>query len=755
MNNIALYTLKQSGRGNITFQTIMDPNSEVFFRKSQGLYLWMFREQFLSLLEKCSSEKDYFKYIDRIKFGQYGADAKDGSTPQDTINGYVGTTTDSIVILWAVRLTDEQIKNIGNSKTIEKKVGTVNNLGPKNKFGSSIEVFETSIERVVEKVNDTLYPHRMHGFFDVTKKTYQPRLRQEEAINNFGEYHQENIQAGPINFLLAAVPRYGKNFTFLEMARMVVPYNGNVLVITGRPDVFESLRDDVTSHINYDGWVYDELKEKQYKWKPSSDRVNVLAVSTQLLSNKSHRRKLAKHLSQFNWDIRGIDEADTTMLTELSAEILDKLKSPVSIWITGTWWKLLSTGLFTDKNIYNYDYIQQQKDKKAGIDPRAVTLDFYTLDVLDDIKEQKKWYTDTEGFTLKKLFSFNEETGQFIHETDIVMFLKSVFGIIPKTSFSPYKIIPELQHTFWVLPPSTKAVIRLKYLIEKVTAGEIEVFAATGNEVDDITEVKNFLKWNKNKKSVVLSINRFTRGTTIPEWDATFFMNETESAESYFQAAFRPTSPTENKDKGYVFDFNPNRALIMVAEYARQSAQQQGITDPHLIIREFLDNFNIFGVAGGVEFRRKTLEEVLNAVRESDYNADTLKKSGSHYIKLDNISEVLLEKIMGLDKETSKRLKLKITSSDGIMKKGKNYNTTSAPKNRQFNKEKKDIIARISTLISRLPIICELGYSTVEDIVENLPDELFYGATKSDKEILRMLVEEKIIDTYKINLQLR
>jgi len=744
-----LHTLRETARGNVTFQTTMDPTNEVFYRKGQGLYAWTTREKLLAL-----SEEDYNHGVYPVKFGQFGADAKEGSTPQDTINSYVGTTTDSIVILWAIRLTDAQIKEFGSSKSIEKIIGTVNNLGVRNKFGSSIEVFATNIKRITEKVYNLLYPSSQHGFLGMEKKTYQLRLRQEECVAKFKHYHKKNKYTKDVNFLMAAVPRYGKNLTFLEISKEIIPYNGNILVITGRPDVFESLRDDVTNHVNYEGWVYDELREKQYKWSPSPDKVNVLAVSTQLLSNKLHRKTLIEYLSQFKWDVRGIDEADTIMLTALSAQLLDELKSPVSIWMTGTSWKLLSTGLFTDENIYNYDYIQQQKDKRDGIDPRAVTLDFYVLEVLDVIKSQQKWYTDAEGFTIPKLFSFNEETGKFIHEADVVMFLECVFGIIPKTTFSPYKIIPELQHTFWVLPSNTNAVIRLKYLIEKVTNGEIKVFAATGNETNHITEIKDFLKWNKNKKSVVLSISRFTRGTTVPEWDATFFLNETESAEYYFQSAFRPTTPAENKNKGYVFDWNPNRTLIMIAEYARQSAQQKGITNPEVIIREFQDNFNIFGVDGGVQFRKKTVDDILNAVRNSDYSATTLKNSGNHYIKLDNISEALFEKIMGLGKEASNRLKLTISSSAGIVKKGKNYNIKSAPSIRQVDKERSDIISRISTLVSRLPIICELGYTTVEDIVENLPDELFYGATKSEKELLRMLVEEKIIDTYKINLQL-
>ena len=737
-----LNTLVENKRDNVLFQTPLDTNLEVFYRLGQGLYAWAYRDQYLS---------GNFK----PKFGQYGTYAKEGSTPQETIYGYVGTTTDAIVILWALRLSDEQIQKYGTAYQIEQKVGP--HLGKKSKFGSSTEVFETDVETIQELVNSILYPREFETFWNVRKETYLPRLRQEEAIKLFEQYYLANTLSSKrqsLDFLLGAVMRFGKNFTFLEMARKVTKKGGNVLMITGRPDVFESLKTDVKSHINYNGWIYDELKHKKYDWKPSETRTNVLAVSTQLLTHKTHRKALVKMLSQYDWDIRGVDEADTTMLTELSTELLEKLPSSVTVWITGTPWKLLSTGKFTQPNSYIYDYIKQQEDKKLGIDKRAISLDFYCMEVFDKIKEQQKWYSDEEGFTLTKLFSWNKDTKRFIHEGDVNTFLQCVFGIIPKTTFSPFKIIPELQHTFWVLPKNSDAVIHLKSLIENITNNEYKVFAATGSETDNISEVKDFLKLNKDKKSIVLSLSRFTRGSTVPEWDATFFLNDTESAEFYFQTAFRPTSPKDGKEKGYVFDFNPNRTLIMLAEYSRYSAQQRGIKNPNEILKQYLDNFNVYGVDGGVEFKKKTLEDVLSAIRDSDYNSNTLKNSGHDYTMTDKISEKLFEMIMGLDKEKSSKLKLEITSSNEFMKKGKNQKHLSESEKKSLNKTKRDIISRIATLMSRLPIICELGYETVEDIVENLPDNLFYGATKTEKTVLKLLVKENIIDTYKVNLQL-
>ena len=87
--------LKESG-GHIIFQTTMNLTDEVFNRPGQGLYAWVFKDVYDT--KKKSGDIDL-----KIKFGQYGTYAINGSLPQDTIESYAGTTTDSIVILWAER----------------------------------------------------------------------------------------------------------------------------------------------------------------------------------------------------------------------------------------------------------------------------------------------------------------------------------------------------------------------------------------------------------------------------------------------------------------------------------------------------------------------------------------------------------------------------------------------------------------------------------------------------------------------------
>jgi hypothetical protein len=176
------------------------------------------------------------------------------------------------------------------------------------------------------------------------------------------------------------------------------------------------------------------------------------------------------------------------------------------------------------------------------------------------------------------------------------------------------------------------------------------------------------------------------------------------------------------------------------------------------VYREFLDVCNIFSAEGGVTFRKNTLDDMLTAIRNSDYSAGILRKSGKYYINnniLTLMSPELRELVAGLGKEKISKLDVVLTESE-YAPKGKNYkqikNTTGS--GGSDKDDSKDIVAKIATMISRLPVVSELGECTVEDIIKQIPDDVFYGATQCDKKILELLVKEKLIDTYTINLHL-
>ena len=139
MSDKKLSTLIGNRKGGARLKTIMNPNTEVFKVKGQGLYLWVTESQYkLMLLEKSSLEGP-------MKFGQYGTRAAEGQTPQDTIDDYSGVTTESLVILWAFKFSEEDIKK-GTAFEIEQIMKTL--IGTLVKDGSSTEGFNTSVNKV-------------------------------------------------------------------------------------------------------------------------------------------------------------------------------------------------------------------------------------------------------------------------------------------------------------------------------------------------------------------------------------------------------------------------------------------------------------------------------------------------------------------------------------------------------------------------------------------------------------------------------
>ena len=158
------------------------------------------------------------------------------------------------------------------------------------------------------------------------------------------------------------------------------------------------------------------------------------------------------------------------------------------------------------------------------------------------------------------------------------------------------KLKKGLDHTVWLLPDSSDSVKALKTLIESIT-DEYEVFAATADKTKDIKEVQDAIqdhKEGRGKKTITLTIGRFVEGTTVPEWNGAFVMSDTSSLEKYFQFIFRVCSPAEGKDTAYVFDFSKDRAFEMVYAFALATAHNNDNEDIQEIVRQWLDNNNIF-----------------------------------------------------------------------------------------------------------------------------------------------------------------
>jgi superfamily II DNA or RNA helicase len=559
-------------------------NSDDMNLAGQGLYVWTYKDQI--------GKKDQ-----RLKFGQYGALGR-GKTPVDTISGYNAGKFNTVIILYAVKFTDALIKKFGNALNAEIKIhkAIVKHTGfkirgvDKDSAGiTSREVYGgISLDKIKEIINETLY-----GVLKL--KNYLMRPEQKEAH----EQMIKNYNTGGREFLLAAKMRFGKNFTLLNVAKDL--NFKNILVLTYKPQVFSSLKDDINNHVNFNNWDIVDFKD-QRELTESKDKTTVFMSSAQLAQYKKAKakddedldlentsieeiRKNLKELKKIHWDMIIADEYHYGTSTGNFKEIIKQLKEnsdPYILYVSGTAMKDIAMGRFETEQIYEWSYLDEQKKKREEKSGKSLskehlsmpTMEIHLIDISSKVKEEVESHYDIEGgegFTMKKLIS-TEKDGELKWDGPLELLLDQIMGIGANIKISPYNLKSNMNHTLWVLPKWTAGIIAMAALMEKMPAYKrYHILAATGNVVKNIKEVEEAI--NKYDKTITLTCYRFKEGVSIPKWNGVFMLDDGRSIEEYLQAMFRVQNPDpeNDKDKCYVFDFNPKRGLAMTYEIFARS----------------------------------------------------------------------------------------------------------------------------------------------------------------------------------------
>ncbi|MDN6162172.1 MAG: restriction endonuclease, partial [Atopostipes sp.] len=118
--------------------------------------------------------------------------------------------------------------------------------------------------------------------------------------------------------------------------------------------------------------------------------------------------------------------------------------------------------------------------------------------------------------------------------------------------------------------------------------GKVEDFDGQKYEQDEETvdgrnsaleRVKNAIK--NNDKTITLTVGQLTTGVTVPEWTGVLMLSNVQSPALYMQTGFRSQNPykwsetagdgnliTYRKENAYLFDFDPERSLGIVDDFA-------------------------------------------------------------------------------------------------------------------------------------------------------------------------------------------
>ena len=467
--------------------------------------------------------------------------------------------------------------------------------------------------------------HDVSGYQPGKSNEYTLRQEQDEAVTKTLAYFNSHENS---EFLWNAKPRFGKTLSAYDLVKRLGVTN--VLVLTNRPAVANSWYDDFDQFIAGNTEYKFVSSTDSLKNRPSMSREQFIEylseydaakqiafISLQDLKGSKYfggEYDKLKWVADLHWDLVIIDEAHEAVDTRKSDFAFSNIHRRWTLHLSGTPFKSIAKGQFSDEQIYNWSYADEQQAKKnwdntcESENPYEVLpqLNMFTyqmskmvLDVINDgvtVDGENYDY----AFDLNEFFATNE-SGEFVHKEAVVAWLDTLTHN-EKYPFSTKDLRNELKHTFWILDRVNSAKA-LKKLLENHPTFEnygIVLAAGSGNAYehnsDEGTEnLRSLAAVRKaiadHEKTITLSVGQLTTGVTVPEWTGVIMLCNMKSPAQYMQAAFRAQNPyswTEKgkyyrKERAYVFDFAPERTLIIYDKFANDlsmaTANGHGTTD--------------------------------------------------------------------------------------------------------------------------------------------------------------------------------
>lgn len=515
--------------------------------------------------------------------------------------------------------------------------------------------------------------------------SYVLRKEQQDAVNMTVKYASSNASG---EFLWNAKPRFGKTLASYDLAKKLDAKN--VLVVTNRPAIANSWFDDFKKFIAWQtDYVFvsesssidskEPLSRLEYvdHLKTNPDAGQIAFISLQDLKGSKYFGGTHDKLywvAQERWDLLIIDEAHEGVDTLKTDVAFDEIIRDFTLHLSGTPFKAIAKGTFSQDQIFNWSYEDEQEaklnwDYKSEENNPYSTLpklNMLTYQMSQAITDEVKKGANLDGVDVDYTFNLNEffatnDNGKFEHEDAVLKWLDSLTKN-EKYPFSTDKLRNELKHTFWILNRVASARALALLLNKHDVFSEYEIILAAGDgKIDDTTE--NTLSYKrvteaikKFDKTITLSVGQLTTGVTIPEWSAVLMLSNMQSASLYMQAAFRSQNPHQweehvggetvvyQKQNAYVFDFAPERTLIIFDEFANNlnttTSGGGGTSDDRAEnIKRLLNFFPVIGEDDNGTMKELDFNDVLTIPR-------TLK--ATEVVKRGFMSNLLFANISGI-----------------------------------------------------------------------------------------------------------
>lgn len=459
-----------------------------------------------------------------------------------------------------------------------------------------------------EKSKQLFDAFRKHGFAALQsrdgKLPYELRSEQQDAVNKAVNYFQTHKNG---EFLWNAKPRFGKTLASYDLAKRLDAKK--VLIVTNRPAIANSWFDDFEMFVDNYYFISDtaslterkSLTREQYNAIEGHDKPMITFLSLQDLKGSKYfggSHDKLRWVADLDWDLLVIDEAHEGIDTGRTDAAFDIVKRSHTLHLSGTPFKAIANQKFARDAIYNWTYLDEQKEKKRelregenGPHTDLPDLRLYTYRISQMIADEVNEGIDIDDETRDYAFDLNEffatKNQKFVHEDDVREFLRNL-SANEKYPFSTSELRDQLRHTFWYVGNRVESVKALEQLLKQDEVfKDYKIVVAAGDgrsfdeeEADFKGNEKSFDKVKKaiaeNPRTITLSCGQLTTGVTIKEWSAVLMLTDIKTPSQYMQAAFRAQNPyrfTEDGDmkvkkSAYLFDFAPTRVLEIYDNFA-------------------------------------------------------------------------------------------------------------------------------------------------------------------------------------------
>lgn len=646
------------------------------------------------------------------------------------------------------------------------------------------------------------------------------RPEQEDAVAKTAGYFRARAAGSHApHFLWNAKMRFGKTFTAYQLAREMEWTR--VLVLTYKPAVHAAWREDLSGHVDFEGWRFvdrDTPLDEMGLLTTGQEPLVWFASLQDLLGRTGDGHMKARNalISDVDWDCIVIDEyhfgawrssaRDLYDPSERSAAELEEPAESVTeedlglrarnyLYLSGTPFRAMTNGEFSEEQIFNWTYINEQESKRdwdvsLGPNPYADLpgIEMYTYS-LGPEAERYAAEGEFDGFSLNEFFKAHRsgvgKQAEYIFDdpTQVSEFLKLLRGKLsdqlkvqvldgekPPFPYEDVKFAAGVRHAVWFMPDVASCRAMKGLLQSDSFFNDYVIHVAAGTTAGQGAAAKppveraiRLSEQDGRRGSITLTCGKLMTGVTVKHWSSIFMLRSLKSPESYFQAGFRVQSPWSEivdglpskilKNVCYIFEFDPNRALSLVAEYATRMAGDLQ-TAPVDAVGDLLNYLPIYSFSGG-SMRPLDAVELLN-IAASGVGSSALARRWNSPLLVD-ISESSLSKLLAnrqlLDSlerlEDFRNLSVDATA---IITHTKNIKSVrrktgvapppSDPERQENARLRKELRAKLQKFLARVPVfmyLTDFREEALVDVIRSLDPELFTrvtGLTISDFDML-------------------